>query len=129
VFLDGQKQVTMRPSLTAALLFSPLPGSSLVFGQHFAGKKTHDMRQASMIVGSTDYSWQLWVMPDMVVSARTLAQRINALADAATTAPVTAVAVPSDVLGQLERVAQMEAAGTITSAQAEALKERLISMT
>lgn len=127
VFVDGQKQVTTRPSLTAALLFSPLPGSALIQAQRFGSKQTHDTRTASLVVGSTRFSWTLHVSPDQAASARALAQRINALADASTPAATATTTPTGDLLTQLERVAEMEAKGAITAEQATVLKERLIA--
>lgn len=129
VFLDGQKQVTTRPSLTAALVFAPLPGTALIGAQRFGNDRTHDSRKASFHVGSTGWMWAVSWPPDAIAGPRSVAQRINALAQAVADQSADATASGSNmggVLDQLERIGALEATGAISSEQAAALKAKLV---
>lgn len=140
VFLDGQKQITTRPSLTALAVFSPLPGSALGPALAMPKKETHDLRIAEFQVIGPGWSCSVAISPDRTGSARALAARINAMADEiankkireyeASSAPAVTAAAPGgapDIVSQLERIVEMERAGSLTPEQAEALKTKLIT--
>lgn len=130
VFIDGQKQVTTRASLGAALGGFWLPGSALLPALAQPKKVVHDERSASYTVGSTGWTWAGMVPPKAVPALRAVAQRINAMAAAKQVAleqaGVPQPSAPPDLLTQLERVAALEADGTISAEQAAAIKDSLI---
>src|SRR5690606_6054895 len=54
VYVDGQTQITTRPTLTRMALLSPLPGSALGAGLATAKKSVSDLRVAEFQVGGID---------------------------------------------------------------------------
>ncbi len=131
VFLDGQKQIVTRASLTSAAIGSILPGSAIIPALAAPSKKTHDLRSAQLIIGSTSWSWPLQIHPDAAGAARAFAQRVNALAAqrrSMTTAPTELSIDPApDVLTQLERLAKLQEAGLVTADEAASLKATILA--
>lgn len=135
VYVDGQKQITTRPTLTALALFSPLPGSSIGPALARPKQKTHDLRVAEFQVVGPDWSFSVAISPDRSGVARALASRINAIADRLATqkmqesaleVPPATTSAPNDIVGQIERISELQRSGTITAEQADILKKRLI---
>lgn len=131
VFLDGQKQVTTRPSAFAAAFGAFLPGSALVPALLMQEKETTDLRRAHFIVGSIGWSFGTGVQPNSVPVIRELAQRVNAVASAAQERSSFATATaaggaPGDIVSQLNGIAELERTGVISPEQAETLKARII---
>lgn len=134
VFLDGQVQVTTRPSMTAGLIGSVLPGTALLPAMAFGKKEKTDTRQAEFHVGSRDWIISMRIPVQAVGAARSIAQRINAIADgierdSRTSAPVaSAASSDADLAGQIERIVELERSGAITAEQAAAMKARVIGL-
>lgn len=139
VFLDGQVQVTSRPSMTAGLIGSVLPGTALLPALAFGKKEKTDTRQAEFHVGSREWTFSMNIPVQSVGSARSIAQRINAIADGmerdARSSQVSSSppATPSpsddaDLTSQIERIVALERSGAITAEQATAMKARVIGL-
>lgn len=126
VYLDGQIQVTTRPSMGAALVTSILPGTALIGAMAFGKEKRHDSRVASFQVGSTNWTWSGSVPPQTISYPRALAQRINAIASALQDAAVARPPAP-DQLTQLERIAALEQSGALSAEQAIAMRSKVIA--
>lgn len=136
VYLDGQSQITTRPTATRAVLLSPLPGSALLPALAFAKKEKHDTRVAEFQVGGQGWTFTVPVSPDRMSGPRATAQRVNSIAAAKDAEHARAAAaaaarptqpMPTDLVSQIERVVALEESGAITAEQAAALKARLIS--
>lgn len=132
IFLDGQKVITTRPSLTMMALASPLPGSALIPGLARPKVEKHDQRVAEFHVAGPEWTMAVAVSPDQVGTYRQAAARINAIADriagqkvAAT--PATGNPTATDIVSQIERIVQLQSSGAITAEQAEALKAQVIA--
>ena len=151
VYVDGQVQVTMRPSMTAAAFGSILPGSALIPAMTFGKKERTDTRVAEFHIGSRDWVFKTRIFPSSISDPRAVAQRVNAIADGlektgsaqATVAPMMATPVPvptmlslpesalergGDLTSQVERIVELERSGAITSEQATAMKARIIGV-
>ncbi|MCZ0710781.1 MULTISPECIES: DUF2510 domain-containing protein [Microbacterium] len=139
VFLDGQVQVTSRPSMTAGLLGSVLPGTALLPALAFGKKEKTDTRQAEFHVGSRDWTFSMSIPVQSVGSARSIAQRINAIADGmerdarssqiSSSPTVTpSMSDDADLTSQIERIVALERSGAITAEQATAMKARIIGL-
>lgn len=139
VFLDGQVQVTSRPSMTAGLIGSMLPGTALLPALAFGKKEKTDTRQAEFHIGSRDWTFSMNIPVQSVGSARSIAQRINAIADGmerdarSSQVPSTPTATPSlsddaDLTSQIERIVALERSGAITAEQATAMKARVLGL-
>lgn len=139
VFLDGQVQVTSRPSMTAGLIGSVLPGTALLPALAFGKKEKTDTRQAEFHVGSRDWTFSMSIPVQSVGSARSIAQRINAIADGmerdarssqiSSSPPVTpSLSDDADLTSQIERIVALERSGAITAEQATAMKARIIGL-
>lgn len=145
VFLDGQMQITQRPSLTTMALLSPLPGSALIPGLVFQKKEKNDSRIAKFQISSVGWSVSVPVPPDAISHPRQMADRINAAASEIefkservarrqvvnTSAAVASAPAHSpsgnDLKAQLARLEALVADGTIT--ENEAQRARLIIIT
>jgi len=145
-FLDGQKQVTTRASLSSALLLSPLPGSAIIPALARPKKETHDKRIAEFHLAGDGWSTHVRTHPDQSAEMRSLAEQVNrhadrlagldpALADApvtpasatpATGPPIGEEGAPADLIEQFERIAALAERGAITADEATALKSRLL---
>lgn len=132
IYLDGQKVITTRPSLTMMALASPLPGTALIPGLARPKVEKHDQRVAEFHVAGPDWTMAVVVSPDQVGIYRQAASRINAIADRFASqkmAESTAAGKPvaTDIVSQIERIVQLQSTGAITAEQAEALKTQVIA--
>lgn len=142
VYLDGQIQITQRPTLTRMALLSPLPGSAILGGLALQKKTRNDDRTAHFQVAGTDWSLIVPIDPDRVSGPRALAVQVNALSEqaaqkaAAATAsaaahvsnpPVAAPPAQPDVMDQLERLHALLQAGGISAEEAAVLRDRLLN--
>lgn len=139
VFLDGQVQVTSRPSMTAGFIGSVLPGTALLPALAFGKKEKTDTRQAEFHVGSRDWTFSMSIPVQSVGSARSIAQRINAIADgmerdarssqiSSSPAVTPSMSDDADLTSQIERIVALERSGAITAEQATAMKARIIGL-
>ena len=137
VVLDGVAQITQRPTLTRMALLSPLPGTALIPGLALQKKKTNDMRTASFIVASNQWSFTVPISPDDITRPREIAERINRIAanmeqrgsevapepkPASTPAPATS----NSVLQELKELQGLVDNGLITLEEAQVLKTQII---
>lgn len=136
VYLDGQVQVTTRASLGAAAFGSILPGSALIPALAFAKKEKTDLRTVELQVGSRAWSERIPLAVTSLSLARSVAQRVNAIADgmvsepdpAPTAGPQPATDQRVDVVSQIERIVELERSGAINAAQAEAMKNSALGL-
>jgi hypothetical protein len=134
VYLDGQVQITTRPSMTAAAFGSVLPGSALIPAMAFGKKEKTDTRVAEFQIGSRDWSLRTKTPVGGLSTARSIAQRVNAiasgLADEAATrqAPQARLEEDADFTRQIERIVELERSGAISSEQAALMKARVIGI-
>lgn len=126
VFLDGQRQVTTRASFTSALATSWLPGTALIGALAMPKQQVHDHRTAHFYVGSNGWTWGGPVHPNAVPLLRSFALRINAASASMKRPPAAREPASNDILTQLERIAALQADGTITSDQAMTLKDQIL---
>ncbi|MFE1664091.1 DUF2510 domain-containing protein [Microbacterium sp. P02] len=130
VYVDGQTQITTRPTLTRMALLSPLPGSTLGAGLATAKKTVNDMRVAEFQVGGTTWSFTMLIYPGNVSGPRMLAQQVNQIASAMqdrAQAQQRSAPEQIDLVAQIERIVALQQSGQISSEQADAMKARLIS--
>lgn len=135
VFLDGEQQITQRPTLSRMLLLSPLPGSALLAGLALPKGKTNDNRTAEFQVGGIDWSFSVRIAPNDLSGPRSIAEQINKLADRKSAAGpngTSATAEPansssgSDILAALERLASLRSSGALSDDEFAKLKSQLM---
>ena len=132
IYLDGQTQVTTRPTLTRAALLSPLPGSALLPSLALAKKEKIDSREAEFQVGSVGWTLTVPLEPDLLSEPRSIANRINAIANTIQdrgeerSAPLPTQPA-YDIVAQIERIVALQDSGAITTEQAEIMKSKLIA--
>jgi len=134
VYLDGEEQITQRPTLTRMALFSPLPGTALIPGLAFQKKKKNDMRHAEFHVGGHEWSISAPVDPDNLQEPRRIAQQINSAADAiarnidrSLVNQQNAPAESADAISQLERLSNLRAQGALSDAEFEQMKAAILN--
>lgn len=81
LIVDGQIQVTHRPTLTRMALTSALPGPALAWGLALAKQKQHDSRRVIFTCTHPDWSISLNVDPNEVANAKALTMRINSICE------------------------------------------------
>jgi hypothetical protein len=133
VTLDGQIQITQRPTLTRMAILSPLPGTALIPGLALQKKRQNDSRTAFFIMASSKWSFTIPIDPNNVNKPREIAERINSIAGAmerkeesSPFPPVTQVAQTSRV-SELSELKQLLDSGIITEAEAEKLKQEILN--
>lgn len=131
VYLDGQEQITQRPTLTRMLLLSPLPGSAVIPGLALQKKTVHDMREAEFQIGSVGWSFRASISPQAVNTARQLAEQINRIAKKlerqAPSAQVSDEPAGLDaILAQLERLAYLKDRGAVSTDDAKRIRESIL---
>lgn len=129
VVFDGQTQVSRRPTLTRMGLLSPLPGSALLAGFALGKKETHDDREVRVVISHPDWSLSIRVKPSDLGPAKSLASRINSIADSKTRPgknenSVNAVQQSDKVL-KLKEVKILKDSGFLTPKEAEQMKKEI----
>ncbi len=136
VYVDGQVQVTTRPSMTAAAFGSILPGTALIPAMAFGKKEKTDTRVAEFHIGSRGWVLKTRIPIGALSDARATAQRVNAIAAGiqrvrpaeADPVPEAPAASAPDITSQIERIVELERAGAITPEQAAAMKAQIIGL-
>ena len=142
VTLDGVAQITQRPTLTRMALLSPLPGTALIPGLALQKKKTNDMRSASFIVASSQWSFTIPISPDEITKPREIAERINRIAAnlerletpqqhtlVTHTPPTPTPPTQPSVIQELKELQGLIESGVITPEEAQVLKNKIIGTT
>jgi hypothetical protein len=129
VIFDGQTQVSRRPTLTRMGLLSPLPGSALLAGFALGKKETHDDREVRVVISHPDWSLSIRVKPSDLGPAKSLASRINSIADSITRTIKDDNTVnafeQSDKVSKLKEVKILKDSGFLTSQEAEQMKKEI----
>jgi hypothetical protein len=129
VVFDGQTQVSRRPTLTRMGLLSPLPGSALLAGFALGKKETHDDREVRVVISHPDWSLSIRVKPSDLGPAKSLASRINSIADSITRTIKENNTVntfeQSDKVSKLKEVKILKDSGFLTSKEAEQMKKEI----
>jgi hypothetical protein len=129
VFLDGQKQVSYRPSKTAGLLGAILPGTALIPMMAFQVKETDDSRKAEFVAVGASWTVNLQTPVSNIGNARSLAERINARASQISSSKKDsekAVTPVSDPFEKIEKLAALYEKGLLTQAEFEAKRSELL---
>jgi len=129
VYLDGQMQITQRPTLTRMGLLSWLPGNALIAGMATQKKVKNDSRSAVFMIGSASWSITVPIHPGQINGPREVALKVNAIVDQLTTAQAMApmaLAAREDVVLQLERLHALVQAGVLSAEEGQRLKEKLL---
>lgn len=132
VTLDGQIQITQRPTLTRMALLSPLPGTALIPGLALQKKRQNDLRTASFIVASSKWSFTIPIDPNNITKPREIAERINSVAAvmerSITSPPIQNLSqgVAGSKVSELSELKQLIDSGMISEAEAEILKQEIL---
>jgi hypothetical protein len=81
VTMNGQVQVTHRPTLTRMGLLAPLPGSALIAGFALGKKTTHDSREVLVTVASTSWTCSTRVSHSNLAKVKEIANRLNKICE------------------------------------------------
>jgi hypothetical protein len=81
VTMNGQVQVTHRPTLTRMGLLAPLPGSALIAGFALGKKTTHDSREVLVTVASTSWTCSTRVSHSNLAKVKAIANRLNKICE------------------------------------------------
>lgn len=133
VTLDGQIQITQRPTLTRMALLSPLPGTALIPGLALQKKRQNDTRTASFIAASSQWSFTIPIDPNDISRPREIAERINSIAAAmeksgAFTPQLAGDSVgPVSKVGELRELKELLDSGIISEEEAERLKHEILN--
>ncbi len=131
VVFDGQTQVSRRPTLTRMGLLAPLPGTALIAGMALGKKETHDNREVHVIITHPNWSLSVRVKPKDLGPAKSLASRINSIADSLTPANAPAIgtqeAGTKDKAARLKDVKELLDSGFISAEEAEKMKNEILS--
>ena len=130
VVFDGQTQVSRRPTLTRMGLLAPLPGSALIAGFALGKKETHDNREVHVVITHPNWSLSIRVRPQDLGPAKSLASRINSIADSMSPAikneNSNLASSPSDKVSKLKEVKDLQDSGFITAQEAEQMKKEIL---
>lgn len=130
VVFDGQTQVSRRPTLTRMGLLAPLPGSALIAGFALGKKETHDNREVHVVITHPNWSLSIRVRPQDLGPAKSLASRINSIADSMSPAIKNENSIsassPSDKVSKLKEVKDLQDSGFITAQEAEQMKKEIL---
>jgi hypothetical protein len=133
VTLDGQVQITQRPTLTRMAILSPLPGTALIPGLALQKKRQNDLRTASFIAASSKWSFTIPIDPNDINKPREIAERINSIAGEmerrVTAQPVHNVTqvTPASKVSELSELKQLLDSGVISEAEADKLKQEILN--
>ena len=127
VIFDGQTQVSRRPTLTRMGLLAPLPGSALIPGLALGKKETHDNREVHVVITHPNWSLSVRVKPTDLGPAKSLASRINSIADSMTPPmKIETAAAPSDKVSKLQEIKSLLDSGFITQEEADRMKKEVL---
>jgi len=137
VTLGGITQITQRPTLTRVAILSPLSGTALIPGLAPQKKTSNDMRVATFIAASTDWSFTITISPDNMNGPRRIAEQINRVAQSMESGltriqPKSPVAIPEpqQVTSKIEEIKELHALlqlDVITQQEFDALKNEIIT--
>jgi hypothetical protein len=132
VYLDGEIQVTQRPTLTRMAFGSVLPGSALIPGLAFQKKKKNDLRETVFTVSESNWSLSVEISPNQVTNARSVATQINVAAKKASKFPshLTPDPIPQSsgsTVDQLTKLEALRASGAISEEEFLLLKSQILS--
>ena len=135
VEVDGELITSSRPTLTRMAAGSILPGTALIPGLAFQKTTTTDTREGQLMIVHPDWSLALFVAPEYVSSVRPAMARLGTVvremerAENDPTGSVDERAPASDMetkLANLERVAALHAAGSLTDDQAAQMRSQIL---
>jgi len=136
VTLDGITQITQRPTLTRMAILSPLPGTALIPGLALQKKTKNDMRTATFIAASADWSLTITVSPDNMSGPRRIAEQINKIAQSMELAltvnntPIHVAPAPLEATSKIEELQGLRALfqdGVINQAEFDQLKKEIVT--
>jgi hypothetical protein len=81
VTMNGQVQVTHRPTLTRMGLLAPLPGTALIAGFALGKKTTHDSREVLVTIASTSWTCSTRVSHSNLAKVKAIANRLNKICE------------------------------------------------
>lgn len=81
VTMNGQVQVTHRPTLTRMGLLAPLPGTALIAGFALGKKTTHDSREVLVTIASTSWTCSTRVSHSSLAKVKAIANRLNKICE------------------------------------------------
>ena len=132
VYLDGEVQITQRPTLTRMAFGSVLPGSALIPGLAFQKKKKNDLRETVFTVAGADWNLSVEISPNQVSNARTVATQINLAAKKMSKSFTHSIIEPSvqpsaSTVDQLTKLEALRTCGTISEEEFLLLKSQILS--
>lgn len=125
VYVDGQELITSRPTLTRMALLAPLPGPALVPALALQKKEIKDHRTAEVQIRDVNWALKAALNPDLLSEPRQLAEQVNARASQLARAQGQASS-GTDLITQLERLEFLVRKGTISAAEAAAIKATML---
>lgn len=131
VISDGQIQVSRRPTLTRMGALAFLPGTALIPGMALAKKTTHDNREVVVSIAHPNWSLNVKIRPAELGPAKTLAMRINTIADSLKEVSSDFKIDKNDknttsTVEQLKEVKQLLESGFISENEASELKNKIL---
>jgi hypothetical protein len=132
VYLDGEVQITQRPTLTRMAFGSVLPGSALIPGLAFQKKQKNDLRETVFTVAGANWNLSVEISPNQVNNARSIATQINLAAKkiskSSTHSTIESNAQSSaSAVDQLTKLEALRTAGTISEEEFLLLKSQILS--
>lgn len=132
VYLDGEVQITQRPTLTRMAFGSVLPGSALIPGLAFQKKKKNDLRETVFTVAGADWNLSVEISPNQISNARTVATQINLAAKKMSKSFTHSIIEPSvqpsaSTVDQLTKLEALRTSGTISEEEFLLLKSQILS--
>lgn len=134
VISDGQIQVSRRPTLTRMGALAFLPGTALIPGMALAKKTTHDTREVVVSIAHPNWNLTVNIRPMALGPAKTLAMRINAIADsmkeeAVQISPMEQMKhsdATMSTVDQLKEIKNLLDSGFISESEAADLKNKIL---
>ena len=132
VYLDGEVQITQRPTLTRMAFGSVLPGSALIPGLAFQKKSKNDLRETVFIVTGSNWNMSVQISPTQVTNARSIASQINLAAKKNSKTVNQASVEPSSQtsgskVDQLTKLEALRTSGAISEEEFLLLKSQILS--
>lgn len=132
VYLDGEIQITQRPTLTRMAFGSVLPGSALIPGLAFQKKKKNDLRETVFTVSGLNWNLSVEISPNQVTNARSVATQINVAAKKASKSPIHLPPDPipqssGSTVDQLTKLEALRTSGAISEEEFMLLKSQILS--
>lgn len=132
VYLDGEVQITQRPTLTRMAFGSVLPGTALIPGLAFQKKSKNDLRETVFIITGSDWNLSVQISPNQVTNARSIATQINMAAKKISkTSNQPSIQHNAQQSGstvdQLTKLEALRTSGTISEEEFLLLKSQILS--